>query len=198
MPSEWASERAPSTASGEQQALAPSVSRIGPELQRHADHLRPLLPLEQRGHGAVDPTRHRDQHPIPVRLRQALCADEAACASARCSASAASCAAWRLAGVSPPIASSTSSIPIRAASSTGSPSTISATAAVAARVAPQPSASKVTRATTPSSIDQRDPRQIATGSPAGRAGEGAVAQPAQGGSRRADSARTAPGSSATG
>ncbi len=64
MPSEWASERAPSTASGEQQALAPSVSRIGPELQRHADDLRPALLLEQGGNCAVDAAGHGDEHAL--------------------------------------------------------------------------------------------------------------------------------------
>ena len=81
---------------------------ISPELHRHADHLRPALALQQRGDGAVDPARHR--RPGPGRSPGAASrADEAAAlASARCSASAASWAAWRFAGVSPPIAASTS------------------------------------------------------------------------------------------
>jgi hypothetical protein len=42
--------------------LGPVGLRIGPELQRHAEHLRPALALEQRRDGAVDAARHRDEY----------------------------------------------------------------------------------------------------------------------------------------
>ena len=146
--------------------------RVGPELQRHPDHLRPPLALEQRRDGAVDPAGHRDEDAALRAARRAARDEAAALARARCRASAASWAAWRLAGVSPPTAASTSSVPIRAASRTASPSTISATAAVAARVAPQPSASKRDGGDPPVVDGQRDAREIAAGRPAGGAGEG--------------------------
>ena len=64
--------------------------------------------------------------------------------------------------------------PIRAATRTGSPSTISATAAVAARVAPQPSASKLTPATRPSSTSSetraRSPHAAPPAAPVNAAG----------------------------
>ena len=34
---------------------------IGPELDRHSDHLGATLPFQERGHGAIDSTRHRHQ-----------------------------------------------------------------------------------------------------------------------------------------
>ena len=180
MPSEWASGAGAEHRLGRAAGLGAVGLGVGPELQRHPDHLGPALALQQRGDGAVDAAGHRDQdaplsgaaapRAAPARTASARRAEQA-----RCSASAASWAACRLAGVSPPSASSTSSIPIRAASSTGAPSTISATAAVAARVAPQPSASKVTRGD-PTALDRRGrcAREIAAGSAAGGAGEGAV------------------------
>ena len=177
MPSECASARAPSTASGEQQALAPSVSRVGPELDRDADHLRPALARQQRGDGAVDAAGHGDERRARVAPgwppgARAPSDGGGALPERRCSASVASCAAWRLAGVRPPIAASTVSMSIRAASSTGAPSTISATAAVAARVAPHPSASKVTRAIRPSSttseIRERSPQAAPPAAPVKR------------------------------
>ncbi len=78
-------------------------------------------------------------------------------------------AACRLAGVSPPIAASTASTSIAAASSTGTPSTISATAAVAAEVAPHPSASKLTEAirshSTANEIRERSPQAAPPAAP---------------------------------
>ena len=81
MSSEWATARAPSTASGEQQALAPSVSGIGPELQGHAEDLGPALALEQGGDGAVDAAGHRDEDAAGPSAASAR--DEAAAASQR-------------------------------------------------------------------------------------------------------------------
>ena len=60
-PSECASARAPTTASGEQQLRAPSVCAVGPQLQRHRDDVGAALALEERRDGAVDPAAHRDQ-----------------------------------------------------------------------------------------------------------------------------------------
>ncbi len=60
MPSWWASARAPSTASGEQQALAPSVSGSDQSLTVIADHLGAFLAGEERGDGAVDAAGHGD------------------------------------------------------------------------------------------------------------------------------------------
>ena len=178
MPSEWASARAPSTASGEQQALAPSVSGSAQSLTRDADDLRPALALEQRRDGAVDAAGHGDGDALAAASAasaQALESTEAggAAASARCRASAASWAAWRLAGVRPPSASSTSSMPSarrlehrRAVDHLGD-------RGGGGPVAPQPSASKLTAAIRPSSTDEREPREIAAGRAPGGAGEGA-------------------------
>ena len=78
--------------------LGPVGLGVGPELQGDAEHLRPTLAFEQRGDGAVDAARHRDEDRGRSAARRVAATDAAALASARCSASAASCAAWRLAG----------------------------------------------------------------------------------------------------
>ncbi len=52
--------------------LGPVGLRVGPELQRHPDHLSAALALEQGGDGAVNAPRHRHQNPLPVRLRKLL------------------------------------------------------------------------------------------------------------------------------
>ena len=72
MPSEWASERAPSTASGEQQALAPSVCGSAQSFERHRDHLRPALALEQGRDGAVDAAGHGDEDTLGSVASRAL------------------------------------------------------------------------------------------------------------------------------
>lgn len=75
----------------------------------------------------------------------------------------------QLGRVRPPSAASISPLPSSAASSTGTPSTSSATAAVAAIVEPQPSASKLTAAIRPSStvseIRERSPHPAPPAAP---------------------------------
>ena len=177
MPSEWASAAGAEHRLGRAAGLGAVGLRVGPELQRHPDHLGPALALQQRRDGAVDPARHRDQDAARAAAAQPL-REAAALASARCSASAASCAACRLAGVSPPIAASISSIPTRAASRTRLAVDQIGAAAVAARIAPQPSASKV--AGDPALVDsQRDPREIAAGGAPGSPGESAAGRGAE-------------------
>jgi hypothetical protein len=191
MPSWCARARAPSTASGEQQALAPSVSGSAQSLtvmpttsapssraSRAATALStpPDMATATRREGREASLRRgfrgdsSGRPPVPDPGAAArLWGDEAAPESARCSASVASWAAWRLAGARPPIASSTVSILIRPASKTRAPSIDSATAAVAARVAPQPSASKVTEWIRPSStrkeIRERSPQAAPPAAP---------------------------------
>ena len=185
---------------------APPRESSRPWPHRSADRPRasgsPRPPRRPARARAAPPRRCRPRptsRPAPDRgrLAQLLARTRPPRARARCSASAASCAACRLAGVSPPIASSTSSVPIRAASSTGSPSTISATAAVAARVAPHPSASKRDARQPPSSIS----REIRERSPQAAPPAAPVKAPSPAGprdSRPADSAQKAPGSSLQG
>src|SRR6201999_1403046 len=80
--------------------------------------------------------------------------EDAAAERARWRASVASWAAWRLAGSRPPRRASASSIEKPAATRTASPSTASASAAVTARVAAQPSESKLTESMRPSAMDR--------------------------------------------
>ncbi len=71
---EWATARAPSTASGRAAGLGAVGLLVGPELDGDADHVGPALPFEQRGDGAVDATGQGDRHaPLP-RRRQPLLA----------------------------------------------------------------------------------------------------------------------------
>jgi len=90
-----------------------------------------------------------------------------------------------LAGVRPPIEVSTVSMSRRAASRTGSPSIASATAAVAALVAPHPSASKLTFSMRPSAtvkeIRDRSPQAAPPAAP--------VKAPSAAGPRRLSSLR---------
>ena len=162
MPSECASAADAEHRLRRAAGLGPVGLAVGPELQRHRRPPPPRARARAGRRRRCRRRRHRDEHPLRGGRGQDLL-DAATCASARCRASAASCAACRLAGVSPPIAPSTSSVPIRAASTTGFPSTISATAAVAARVAPHPSVSNVTAAirasTTASEIRERSPHR---------------------------------------
>ena len=164
MPSEWASARAPSTASGEQQALAPSVSGSAQSLTVTADHLRPALALEQRRDGAVDAAGHGDRDALGSRRlgdarQKARRRRRRRAARARCRASAASCGGVALGrGEAAERRVDRRRCRCGAASSTGAPSTISATAAVAARVAPQPSASKLDRGD-PAVLDRSEIRE---------------------------------------
>ena len=151
--------------------LGPVGLRVGPELDRDRDDLGPALAFEQRRDGRVDAAGDGDGDALGDRTRPPSLAIEvgvsgptsaavagssgrleaAAALRARWRASVASWAAWRLDGSRPPRSASASSIERLAASRTVAPSMVSARAAVAARVAPQPSVSKVTEAMRPPS-----------------------------------------------
>ena len=152
MPIEWA------TGAGAEHRLRRAAGlgavglRVGPELQGDAEHLRPPLALEQGGDGAVDAAGHGDEHARRRRGRRAGRPRRRRAPRAAVQRVGGELGGVALGGVSPPSSASTSSMPIRAAARTGPPSTISAAAAVAARIAPQPSASKVAAATRPPSI----------------------------------------------
>ena len=130
---------------GRAAGLGPVGLGVGPELQRHADDLGAALALQQRGDGAVDPARHRDEHATGGRRGQAPVRERrpAPAPGAGRRRPAGRRAAWPASGRRAPRRPRRSrSAPPRAPPR---PSTISATAAVAARVAPQPSVSKLTR-----------------------------------------------------
>ena len=96
------------------------VGRIGPELERDREDLRPALPLAQRRDGAVDPAADGDQHPLgpsrPAGRGSARSSVATATPSARCSASAARSAAWAPTGLRPPSSAETAAASISAAS----------------------------------------------------------------------------------
>ena len=152
MPSEWATARAPSTASGEQQALAPSVSGSAQSLR-------------------VTPTTSAPRSRSSSAATALSTPPDMATSDAAARAGPARRRARGRGGAERPVQGVGGELggvalgrrqpaerrvdlvdPDPGAARTGSPSTISATAAVAARVAPQPSASKLTAATRPSSI----------------------------------------------
>ena len=72
MSSEWASRAGAEHRLRRAAGLGAVGLRVGPELHRHADHLRPALSLQKRSDGTVDAARHRDEHPPLARRRQAL------------------------------------------------------------------------------------------------------------------------------
>ena len=114
IPSECASARAPSTASGEQQALAPSVSGSAQSLTVTPTTSAPRSRSSRAATALSTPPRHRHRDALAGSGsgRKRAATRLPALASARCSASVASWAAWRLAGVRPPIAASTASTSI--------------------------------------------------------------------------------------
>ena len=134
------------------------------------DDLGAPLALEQGGDGAVDPAAHRDEDPVRPGVGEALVGGRSGRQRAvqRVGGELGGVA---LAGRQAAERRSTSSMPIAAASRTGSPSTISAAAAVAAA---RRAASLGVEARAPRSarLDlQRDPREIAAGGATGGAGE---------------------------
>ena len=176
MPSECARRRAPRPPPASSSALAPSVARVGPELHGHRDHLRPALALEQGGDGAVDAAGDRDQDAVRRRARRALVLGGRRPRRARCAArrrragGVAACGPAKAAErahrarrrrCAPPRAR------VRPAAD------LPTAAAVAARVAAQPSESKVTAVTLPVLDRERDPGEVAAGRAAGGAREGA-------------------------
>ena len=138
--------------------------RVGPQLQRHRDHLaaRPLL--EQRGRPRC---RRRRSWP-PARAPAAAVssgspARETSADSARCSASAARSAAWSFPGEARPARPRRRAAPTAAASSSGAPSTSDAQALPAAIAAPHPRRRSVTSVDAPvlgqrSAIRTRSPQ----------------------------------------
>src|ERR1700761_1502909 len=156
MSKECATARAPSTASGEQQALVPSVSGSAQSFTVIAmtstprSRSRSAATAESTPPDTATATRSGAGMRSETQTLGSSGRSEAAAAlRARWRASVESWAAWRLAGARPPRRASVSSIDIEAASRTVAPSIVSARAAVAARVAPQPSVSKVTVAMRP-------------------------------------------------
>ena len=116
MPSEWASGAGAEHGLGRAAGLGAVGLRVGPELDRDADDLGAFLAGEQRGDGAVDAAGHGDgtrrRGRLASRLRRGRHPAREASGErrrwrARWRASVASWAAWRLAGVRPPIAAST-------------------------------------------------------------------------------------------
>ena len=173
MPSEWASARAPSTASGEQQALAPSVSGSAQSFS--------VTPTTSAPRSRSSSAATALSTPPDIATSDAVARPAGASRSGRSGGAAPAPGAARRRRAAPHAAwpGSARRSPRRPRRSRSGPprapappSTISATAAVAARVAPQPSASKVDRRRSgPSSSDKRDPREIAAGSPTGGPGE---------------------------
>ena len=106
--------RASSTASGEQQLRSPSVAWSAQSLSVTATTSVPRARLEQRRDRRVDAAAERDQDPVRGRGSARVSPEEATPPSARWSASAASSAAWRRSGESPPSAAATRSGSIRA------------------------------------------------------------------------------------
>ena len=100
--------------------------------------------------------------------------------SATWSASAARSAAWSLPGDRPPSSAAISAGPIRAASSSGAPSSSVTAADPAAIAAPQPDASKPAVGDAVAVQREPDPHEVAARGAAGRAGErGHVPAPAR-------------------
>jgi hypothetical protein len=182
---------APSTASGEQQALAPSVSGSAQSFRVTLEHVRAPLAFKQGGDGAVGPRPDIATRTRPFVGPASTCRGRGGARQRPVQSVGSKLSGMPLGGVKPPTASSTSSTPIRAASITGSPSTISATAAVAA-ACPAPLGIEAHSGDPPVLDRKRYAREIPTGRPAGRAREGIVQGRAQAGPRHAGSARKAP------
>jgi hypothetical protein len=147
---------------GRAAGLGPVGVRVGPQLDRDRGDLRPALAFATPPDTATS-----------TRVSSGCASGnplEAIAETALANASAASTAAWRAAKASPPSSRSTPSVETFAASRMLAPSTISATQAQAARVAAQPSASKVTASTRPSAgsreIRARSPQAKPPAAPA--------------------------------
>ena len=191
MPSEWATRRAPSTASGEQQLCLAIGPLVGPELEGDGDDVAPGLALAQRRDGGVDAAAEGDEHALAVGGR----IGEAGPRTGQCGEGPMEGVRGEHRGVAmggrepAELGLDLIRARLRAASRTDAPSASSATAAAAAALAAQPSRSKVTRSIRPSPATQRDADQVAAGGAAGGAAEGTVGTPARGASRRTGTAR---------
>src|SRR3954447_21387657 len=184
IPIRWARDRAPRTASGEQQLFAPSLC-----WSAHSFSVTATTPAP-RSRSRRAATAESTPPLIATRTRSpsdggsaSTAREDAAAESARWSASAARSAAWRPCGERPPSAAAMSSAPISAASSTASSSAASAMAAAAPSAAAQPSASKVTSAMRPPSTTM----ETRTRSPQGAPPAAPVKAPSGAGARRESS-----------
>ena len=163
MPRSCASSRAPRTACAEQQLDSPSFSG--------SDHSSSVTATASRPSWATSSAATALSTP-PLIATSARDGDGASCArsraawpSARCSASAASSAAWRLATLSPPSSCAISRVPMRAAASSEAPRSRLTVALPAAIVAPQPLASKPASTICPSGLSASSASEMRIRSP---------------------------------
>lgn len=179
MPRSWVSERAPRTASGEQQALVPSVSGSAQSLTVTATTSAPRS-RSLKAATALSTPPETATRTLPSTGGAIDSVELAIAESARWRASAVSIAAWRRAGLRPPSSASICEVPIRAAASTVSPSTISQTQAQAARVAAQPSVAKTADSIRPplvvNEIRARSPQAAPPAAPVKAPGGGSASR----------------------